>query len=245
VTGPVAEILIQAFIAGLGTCLGAAMVLCFGRLKARTLSFLLALASGIMGSVILLDLIPSSLQLGGPGSCLVGFLAGLLLITLVDLLISYKDNHHPGGKVSFLSTGYLIAIGIALHDLPEGLAIAAGFSTSGTLGPVIALAIGLHNIPEGMATAAPLKAGGASARRILALNAAVSIVTPAGTLLGLLILRATDALISVLLAFAAGAMTYIVRDKLIPASRNYGKTFFVLGITLGFLLMSAVNLSFE
>lgn len=239
------EILIQASIAGLGTCLGAAIVICFGKMRQGTLSFLLALASGIMASVILLDLIPSSLQLGGPGSCLVGFVSGLLIITFIDWLISHREYKDIKGGHSFLGMGYLIAIGIALHDLPEGLAIAAGFSTPGALGPVIALAIGLHNIPEGMATAAPLKAGGASARRILALNAAVSIVTPVGTLLGLLILQTTSALISVLLAFAAGAMTYIVRDKLIPTSRSYGKAYFIVGTILGFAIMSGINLSFE
>ncbi|MTI83338.1 MAG: ZIP family metal transporter [Firmicutes bacterium] len=239
------EILLQALIAGFGTCLGAAAVLCLGHLQARSLSFLLALASGIMGSVILLDLLPSSLRLGGAVSCLFGFLAGLLIITFADLLISKMEFANYSRHPSLLSMGYLIAIGIALHDLPEGLAIAAGFSTPGSVGPMIALAIGLHNIPEGMATAAPLKAGGASTPRILTLNAAVSVVTPVGTLLGLLVLQTTDALISILLAFAAGAMTYIVRDKLIPVSRGYGKGFFILGLTLGFILMSCVKLFFE
>ncbi len=239
------EILFQALIAGLGTCLGAAAVLCLGRLQTRSLGFLLALASGIMGSVIILDLLPSSLRLGGPASCLVGFSSGLLIITLADLLINKREYNNYSGQPSFLNMGYLIAIGIALHDLPEGLAIAAGFSTPGSVGPVIALAIGLHNIPEGMATAAPLRAGGASAPRILAINAAVSIVTPLGTLLGLLLIQTTDALISILLAFAAGAMTYIVRDKLIPVSRNCSTVLFILGIMLGFIVMSCLKLFFE
>lgn len=238
-------ILIQALIAGLGTCLGSAIVLCLGYLKARSFSFLLALAAGIMGSVVLLDLLPSSLRLGGPVKCLVGFLAGLFIITFLDILISHGNHNNLKENHSLQRMGYLIALGIALHDLPEGLAIAAGFFTPGSLGPMIALAIGLHNIPEGMATAVPLKAGGVSTARILALNAAVSMVTPLGTLLGLLILHTTPSLISVLLAFAAGAMTYIVRDKLIPASHRSGKALLILGMTLGFFLMSGMNLFFE
>lgn len=238
-------ILFQAFVAGLGTCLGAAFTLCLGSLKGKSLSVLLSLASGIMVSVILLDLIPSSLRMGGTVQCFLGFTSGLLAITFVDFLFSGGKQSHLPERQSLLGTGYLIAAGIAMHDLPEGLAIAAGFSSPGSLGPLIVLAIGLHNIPEGMATAAPLKAGGASAGRVMALNLLVSLVTPAGTLVGLMILRATESLISLLLAFAAGAMTYIVRDKLIPISRGYGKVLFLLGTGTGFFLMSGVKLFLE
>lgn len=238
-------ILLQAFLAGMGTFLGAALILFFGKINSRVLSLLLALASGIMLSVIFMDLIPSSLIFGSPAQCLTGLLGGFLVVKIMDAFINHGIRHEDNLHSFYLKMGYLIALGIALHDLPEGLAVAAGFSSPGSLGAMIALAIGLHNIPEGMATAAPLKAGGASTSSILGINAAVSIVTPLGTLLGLFILAVTPSLISVLLAFAAGAMSYIVKSELIPESYRFGKKLALQGIIAGFLLMSVISLLFQ
>ena len=81
------------------------------------------------------------------------------------------------------------------------------------------IAIGLHNIPEGMATAAPLRYGGCSGARVLAINMLISLVTPLGTFIGLVLVEASRTFIGLLLAFAAGAMTYIVLGEL---PRNAG-----------------------
>jgi ZIP family zinc transporter len=137
--------------------------------------------------------------------------------------------------------GYLIAIGIALHDLPEGIAIAAGFSATTTLGWKIAIAIGLHNVPEGMITAAPLSMSGLSPFKILATTGLVSLFTPLGTLLGLLIVSLSKTYISFLLAMAAGAMIYIVLFEILPEGKkrhpNYARLGIVAGIMLIFFLL--------
>ncbi|KJS12166.1 MAG: zinc permease [Peptococcaceae bacterium BRH_c8a] len=237
------EILLQALIAGLGTCLGAAVVVFFGRMNGRTLSLLLGFASGIMVAVVIMDLLPASLYHGGPATCLAGFIGGFLVVKIMDLTLHLII---PGGNTHrlYLRMGYLIALGIALHDLPEGIAIAAGYSASPVLGPALALAIGLHNIPEGMATAAPLRAGGMSSTRVVAVNALVSLVTPLGTLLGLFILHASPGFNALLLALAAGAMIYIVTGKLIPVSLNSHRVPAVLGMIAGFLMMLHLKLFF-
>lgn len=234
------EILLQSLAAGLGTCLGAGIVILFGRMGNRTLSLLLGFASGIMGAVVIVDLLPSSLGYGRPVICLLGFVSGFLLVTGMDYGLS---RLLPGSKSHQLyrRMGYLIVLGIALHDLPEGIAIAAGYSASTMLGPVLAMAIGLHNIPEGMATAAPLRAGGISGARVVAVNALVSLVTPLGTLIGLYILKASPALNSLLLALAAGAMIYIVMEKLLPVSLSNHGFFALAGATGGFLFMLKLN----
>ncbi len=230
------EILLQALAAGLGTCLGASAVVLFGRINGRTLSLLLGFASGIMVAVVVMDLLPASLRHGGPVTCLTGFAGGFLVVRLIDWALHLLI---PGGNTHrlYLRMGYLIALGIALHDLPEGIAIAAGYSASPVLGPALALAIGLHNIPEGMATAAPLRAGGMSGPKVVAVNALVSLVTPLGTLLGLFILHTSPGFNALLLALAAGAMIYIVTGKLIPVSYNSHRVPTLLGLAAGSLMM--------
>lgn len=227
----------------MGTCLGAALVVLFGRMSGRTLALLLGFASGIMGAVVMLDLVPASLHHGGAAVCLLGFAGGLLLVTVLDRALNLLV---PGGNVHrlYLRMGYLIALGIALHDLPEGIAIAAGYSASPILGPALALAIGLHNIPEGMATAAPLRAGGMNGGRVVAINGLVSLVTPLGTLLGLFILRASPEFNALLLSLAAGAMIYIVGGKLAPASLGSHRLPALAGMAAGFLLILRLELFF-
>jgi len=233
-------ILLQALAAGLGTCLGAAAVVMWGRMGIKTLSVLLGFASGIMGAVVVMDLLPTSLHYDQPAACLLGFAGGFLLVTSLDYLLGIRMPGH-GSVHRYLRMGYLIALGIALHDLPEGIAIAAGYSTSTELGPLLALAIGLHNIPEGMATAAPLRAGGMSGGRVVAINALVSLVTPLGTLLGLFILHVSPGFNALLLALAAGAMVYIIMEKLVPVSMSNHRFLALAGMTSGFLFVARMN----
>lgn len=236
-------ILILAFLAGFSTCLGAAAVLAWGRPGRRLFSLLLGLAAGVMLAVVVFDLIPEALCWGGPGRTLTGFAAGLFFMSALDLFLNGEVAAAPPGYL-YLKTGYLIAAGIALHDLPEGLAIAAGFAQPGGPGPLLVLAIALHNIPEGMATAAPLFAGGLSPRRVLALNALLSLVTPLGCWLGLFMLQALPGFLPLLLALAAGAMAYVVTQKLLPACCELSSLCAAAGLCGGFLLVVALNLLF-
>lgn len=139
-----------------------------------------------------------------------------------------------------LKTGYLIFLGIALHNLPEGLAIGAGYTASGAMGLSIAVAIALHDVPEGMATAVPLLLGGAGKLKTVVLTTISGLMTPVGTLMGQAVFQASPSLVSIALAFAAGAMVYIASDELIPQSHslhshlaNFG---FLAGFVLGFML---------
>lgn len=232
------SIVLLGLAAGLGTCLGAGLVTACGRLRPGALSLLLGLASGIMTAVIVFDLLPSSLRYGSLQATLTGFMTGVGLMAVLDLGLRASSSKNTR---DYLKMGYLIATGIALHDFPEGLAIAAGFAAAETLGPLLVLAIGLHNIPEGMATAAPLRFGGLSAGRVLALNALISLVTPLGTFIGLVLLETSRAFIGLLLAFAAGAMTYIVLGELAPESRRNSRPMAYLGMLAGVVLILAFS----
>jgi ZIP family zinc transporter len=230
--------------AGLGTLAGTMITIRFGRMRPSTLSFLPGLAAGIMTAVILCDLLPSAYQHSNFKTALTGFWGGAGLMYALDMLL---NNFHYFSSYSnkYLKIGYLIAAGIAIHDLPEGLAIAAAFETSEKLGSLLVLAIGLHNIPEGMAAAVPLRFGGLEAKQVAVLSALISLITPLGVILGLVIISISDNLIGFILAFAAGAMGYIVPVELIPESMRQNRFAAGTGILAGFVSILALHSLFK
>ncbi len=240
------EIILVSLLSGLSTSLGGMLIAFYDKPKDRWLALLLGIAAGVMLAVVLFDLVPAALIYGGPLLTLFGFLLGCLILWLLDgLMTKLSTSSHSKFDRSayFRKLGYLIAIGIALHDLPEGMAIAVGFETTKNLGLVIALAVALHNIPEGMATAAPLVLGKVRARKILLITLLISLVTPVGTFLGMLLAVNNKPSIALLLAFAAGAMTYIVQDELLPALKSDHVLISRMGLVLGFGLILFLTIS--
>ncbi len=236
-------ILLYSLLAGLATVLGGLVVLLFGRPNSRLLALLLGLASGVMLAVVAVDLLPSALQYGNRGLTAIGFATGMLLLAAFDNFLSRRKRHRrraADGRDSYARMGMLVALGIALHDLPEGLAIGAGFAATDDLGSLLTLAIGLHNIPEGIGMSAPLLFGGWKPGKIVLLCLLVALVTPLGTLLSLVLLNVSRKFIAVCLAFAAGAMVFVVVDELIPTSHGASRLFTSLGMTLGFVLILLV-----
>jgi ZIP family zinc transporter len=234
-------IVVLGLIAGFGTFLGAILVTFCGHLRPRSISLLLGFAAGVMSSVIVFDLIPSSLNYGSFFFTLAGFLGGIGLMFILDMGLNILYPTSLKGR-GYLRMGYLIATGIALHDLPEGLAIAAGFAAAEKLGPILVFAIGVHNIPEGMVCAAPLRVGGLGSARVLLINGLISLVTPLGVFIGLLLVKTSPLFISLLLSFAAGAMTYIVLHDLAPESRRNSRFLAYLGMLSGLLLILGLNI---
>lgn len=246
------EGLLYSTLAGASTAIGAIILMFTGSPGKKLMAGLLGFAAGIMVSVSVFELMPESLELGSMPIVIVGFLLGCGLMLLLDRLVPHAHLSQSDDLITenaerlklknqTLRTGYLIFLGIALHNVPEGLAIGAGLESNPALGLSIALAIGLHNVPEGLAVAGPLKAGGMNNLKILLFTLGAGLMTPLGTIIGMLIFGISEALISGSLAFAAGAMMYIVNDELIPQanklhnhSANAG---FIIGLLLAFLLL--------
>ena len=133
-----------------------------------------------------------------------------------------------------ISSGLLLAIGISLHNLPEGISVGAGYMHNPQFGLFIAMAIMLHNIPEGLATALPLSKGGAKRRYALGIAVLSGLAEPLGAVLASLFLGSFQNLIPGALAFAGGVMVYITLDELIPSAREYGSVHWTsLGIIVG------------
>jgi ZIP family zinc transporter len=137
-----------------------------------------------------------------------------------------------------LNSGILLAMGITLHNLPEGIAVGAGYLHQPSFGLFIALAILLHNIPEGIATALPLCECGVERGVALRVSFLSGLAEPVGALLAALFLSSFENLIPASLAFAGGVMVFITLDELVPTAREFGHQHFTaFGIILGTVLV--------
>lgn len=228
--------LLFSTIAGISTLFGAFIVILVGRPNRKLLAGLLGLAAGIMLAISTFELLLQGLNISSLTYCLTGFLAGTALLFFINFIIFPGKTIESKNGNNMLKIGYLILLGIALHNFPEGLAIGAGVEASPDLGLLVAVSIGIHNIPEGMATTAPLKAGGLGNTRIIFFTLLAGLMAPLGTITGKAIFTISPAIIGMGLTFASGAMLYIVFDELIPEGNRLHPSYSKGGIMLGFII---------
>lgn len=226
----------------LGTVGGGLIVLVLKKIKAKSLSIVLGISAGIMTVVIFLDLIPEAQMTGSLLSSITGLFLGIILIYLLDRffphqhLISAENN-----KNHYFKAGLLLAVGIALHNVPEGLAIGAGYSSSNTLGLGLAVIMAVQNFPEGMAVATTLSLAGLKNKKVILITLLSGIPMGIGSFIGAYLGNISDFILSISLGFAAGAMLYITFNELIPdaheRARGHSAIFGILtGVFAGIIL---------
>ena len=174
----------------------------------------IAFAGGMMISVVFFDMFTESAALGGVLVMCGGAVAGSAFFALLLPLIARHD------KPSLYATGLLVIIVIALHNLPEGLAIGSALARGERFALSLSLLLLAHNVPEGVAACLPLRFSGLSARRVIILAALTGLPTAGGALLGTALGQISGAMIAACIAFAGGAMLYISLKELIPAANN-------------------------
>jgi ZIP family zinc transporter len=230
--------LLLSFLAGLGTALGGLVALSL-RPSKDVLGFSLSFASGIMMLISFLGLLGSAIEILGYVVASLAFLMGLLSMFALDCLLPHVEFVYKAKDIErrkLLKTGLLVATGIALHNLPEGFAVATGYLFLPIVGLVIACAIAAHNIPEGLATALPLRAAGFKRLGAFLVALLAGLTEPLGALIGVSLLYVFPQLLGFALAFAGGAMVFIASDELIPTAHRYGKEHVVtFGLITGFL----------
>lgn len=231
------EISALGMLAGVvGTGAGGLVSIFVKKPTPRFTGTILAFAAGVMLSIIFLELIEEAVVFSSYGAAIAGLTLGMIIFYLLDHYLPHQhsvtiEEAHAGG---YLKKGTLLALGIGLHNFPEGLAIGTGFIGSTELGMSLAILIGLHNIPEGMAVAAPLRQGGYSGLKVLAITALAGAPMGIGALIGALIGSISALVLGISLGFAAGAMLYIVCDELIPdAYKSAGSHLSIFGIFAG------------
>ncbi len=204
-----------SILAGLGTALGALLIFIKKEWSSKSLAFYLGLASGVMTAVVAFDMVPSALLYAGLFKVAGGVLLGAGIMALGDGALFTRMS----APRTLTGLGYLIMLGIAMHDLPEGIAIALGDVMKSRTGLVIALGIGIHNVPEGMAIAAPLLMAGVKKSTIFLQILVVALITPLGTLLGQRLAASMPGLLPLLLGMASGIMIYLVLFQLWPQAK--------------------------
>ncbi len=222
----------------IGTTIGG-IIGAFSNIKSnKFLSFVLEFAAGLMTAVICFDLIPEGLKIINVSVSIFGIFIGIFAMILCDKIvnISCKNNSKIGNN-NLLKTGIIIAIGLAVHNFPEGLAIGAGFEASTVLGFKLAIAIALHDVPEGISISLPLQSSGTSRLKAIVITTLSGLTTGLGAFFGAIIGNISQTLIGISLCFAAGAMLYIVSCELIPESKRlYKGRFASLGNILGLII---------
>ncbi|MTI66366.1 MAG: ZIP family metal transporter [Firmicutes bacterium] len=230
--------LIGVLVGVLGTGLGGILSLTLIKPNKKFLSFLLGSTAGIMLSIVTFDLLPEAQHIGGIFTEIVGIILGIILVIFIeDLLPKEHFKACSTKEKSMLKAGILMGIGIAIHNLPEGLAVGSGFMLTSEMGMKVAFVIALHNIPEGIAMATPLRLSGYSKPKVLILTLLCGLPTGIGAFFGAFLGSISNFFIALCLSFAAGTMLYITCGELIPSAKRIhnGKSS-TLGVIFGFIL---------
>ncbi|MCX7855020.1 MAG: ZIP family metal transporter [Anaerolineae bacterium] len=231
-------------LTGFATGVGALPVLFTRRVPERALDALLGFAAGVMLAATAFSLIVPAIDLGGIGPTVGGILIGALFLAFLDHALPHTHFIKGAeGPASHLRRVWLLIIAITLHNFPEGLAVGVGFG-SGRLSEALALmvAIGLQNMPEGLAVALPLIRERWPRGRALLYAFGSGMAEPIAGLLGVLAVTWMHALLPWGLAFAAGAMLYVVSDEIIPETHSRGfEMEGTWGVIVGFLVMMVLD----
>ena len=238
--------LVGLFFGTFGTTIGGIIGVKFKNPSKKFLSFILSFASGLMLAIVCFDLLPEAFNLTNLPTVFLGILLGIIMMIICDLLVDKKfnnSNKFKQNKNDLLKTGIIVSIGLALHNFPEGLAIGSGFGASIKLGLSLAIAICLHDIPEGISMAVPMKNGGIKKSKVIFYVVLSGITTGIGAFFGSIIGEISQSVIAMCLAFAAGAMIYIVSGELTPEANSLYKGRMsaigsILGLLIGILAMS-------
>lgn len=243
------------------TALGAAMVFFFKNIRQRVLNAMLGFASGVMIAASFWSLLSPAISLAeseGKTAWLVvaiGFLAGGVFLKAVDWILPHVHSldDAPEGLSTHWKRSVLLVLSITLHNIPEGLAvgvafgsIAAGIPEASLAGAMaLALGIGIQNFPEGAAVSIPLRREGMSRGKAFLYGQLSGIVEPISGVAGALLVVGMRSLLPYALAFAAGAMIYVVAEELIPSSQeDKGHSdLATIGVMLGFAVMMVLDVA--
>ena len=253
------SLVIGLLIPLLGTMLGAAFVfLMKDEMSPRLQKSLLGFASGVMVAASVWSLLIPAMQMEeakgawAVAPAAIGFLLGIAFLLVLDELTPHLHigTDTPEGPRSHLSRTAMLALAVTIHNLPEGMAVgvvfagaeegAAGLSVASAL--AVSIGIAIQNVPEGAIISMPMRAAGNSKWRSFIIGSLSGAVEPLGGLAVVLLASLITPALPYFLAFAAGAMIYVVIEELIPeASEGEHSNLSTIGFAIGFVLMMVLD----
>jgi len=255
------NIIVMSLFAGVvGMGLGGIITALFGSRTERMTSIFLSFAGGVMISIVFLELIPESIELSSIAVAIIGLVIGAVMVFALNQLMDrfttskngsklhetfaefFHSNEMITRKTNMLRSGMIMLFAIALHNVPEGLALGAAGHYDPSLGLALAIIIGLHNIPEGMAVSAPLIVGGLSKVKSVTITLLAGGTTLLGAIAGVIIGGISETAIGVSFALAGGAMMYVVIGEILPqaivtSNDRIPTVFAMAGIVVGMLFI--------
>lgn len=259
---PVVQALLATLFTWGLTALGAALVFPVRDLNRKLMDGMLGFAAGVMVAASYWSLLAPAIEMSEDGPvpawvpATVGFLLGAAFLRLVDLLLPHLHLGMPMDQAEGVKTHWqrttLLVLAITLHNIPEGLAIGVAFGAvaaglpSATLAAAVALAIGIgiQNFPEGTAVSVPLRREGVSPLKSFWYGQLSGMVEPVAGVLGAAIVLLARPLLPYALAFAAGAMIFVVVEELVPESQAGGHSHSATtGVMIGFAVMMTLDVA--
>jgi len=259
---PVGQALIATLFTWSVTALGAAFVFFFKSINRKVLDGMLGFAAGVMIAASYWSLLAPAIEMAEEGSlpawvpATTGFLMGGFFLWSIDKILPHLHLGFPRQEAEGIKTSWhrsvLLVLAITLHNIPEGLAVGVAFGAlasdlpSATLGGAIALAlgIGIQNFPEGTAVAVPLRREGFTRLKSFWYGQLSGFVEPIAGVLGAIAVIFIKPILPYALAFAAGAMIYVVVEELIPESQLEKNTdIATLGAMGGFAVMMTLDVA--
>ncbi|MFQ3620680.1 MAG: ZIP family metal transporter [Spirochaetales bacterium] len=257
---------LAAFIATLFTwgvtALGAGLVFFFKEFNKKILDAMLGFAAGVMTAASFWSLLAPSIELSEDLGYLpwvpplIGFLLGALFLKGIDKILPHLhiglETEQAEGVPTTWKKSLLLVLAITLHNIPEGLAVGVAFGALGAGIPqasfagavALALGIGIQNFPEGAAVSVPLRREGLSRWKSFLYGQASGVVEPIAGVLGALLVVIMRPILPYALAFAAGAMIYVVVEEVIPEAQGSGNSdFATMGAILGFAIMMTLDVA--
>lgn len=259
---PIGQALIATCFTWFVTAIGASLVFTVRTIKPRTMDTMLGFAAGVMIAASFWSLLAPAIEMAETMSvpkwlpALVGFLAGAFFLRLVDRFLPHLHAGLPEGQKEGVKTSWhkatLMVLAITLHNIPEGLAIGVAFGAvaadmpSATLLGAVALTIGIgiQNFPEGTAVAMPLRREGMSRRKSFWYGQLSGAVEPISGVIGASIVLIAQPILPYALAFAAGAMIFVVVEGLVPESQKGAHAHAAtMGAIIGFAVMMTLDVA--
>jgi ZIP family zinc transporter len=259
---PVAQALVATLFTWFLTALGAGLVFFFKRINRKVLDGMLGFAAGVMIAASYWSLLAPAIEMAEESSlpawvpATTGFLLGGLFLWIADKILPHLHLGFPMEEAEGIKTSWqrsiLLVLAITLHNIPEGLAVGVAFGAiaadlpAATLGGAVALAlgIGIQNFPEGTAVSVPLRREGLSRLKSFWYGQLSGTVEPMAGVLGAVAVILVKPLLPYALAFAAGAMIYVVVEELIPESQLEKNTdIATIGAMVGFAVMMTLDVA--